>query len=160
MTRGAHRLIVFAAAGAVAACTIPDTKMGPTPVRTGAIALELADVMASPTGIAAWILAPPDLPAGWVGKSNCTFLFGPLNARWDFHPEGGCWEHPGPDGWTRQQFQRVHVPSFASCGGGPGDATAIRVCRTGGQGQPSPCPIDALTGPTGCARCVVNPQCH
>jgi hypothetical protein len=78
--------------------------------------------------------------------------------KWDFHPDAGCWEHTGPDGWTRQQFQKLHVPKFHECNGGPGDATAIRVCRAGGAGQDSPC--GEKTGPKGCARCVVNPTCH
>lgn len=107
----------------------------------------------------AWIVEPSTLPDGRVGENNCTFQL-PASYQWDAHSEGGCWEHAGPDGWTRQQFQRVHIPSFASCGGGPGDATAIRVCRAGGQGQPSPCSIDPFTGPNGCARCVINPMCH
>lgn len=113
----------------------------------------------SPSSLPAWITEPATLPDGRVGKNNCTFPL-PLDYQWDAHPEGGCWEHPAPDGWSRQQFQKVHIPSFPSCGGGPGDATAIRVCRAGGRGQPSPCLIDPLTGPNGCARCVINPTCH
>lgn len=76
-----------------------------------------------------------------------------------------------------QAFARITGPAFvlvlAACNaagipaiptpleGGPGDATAIRVCRLGGQGRPQPwCFIDPTTGPFGCARCVVNPECH
>jgi hypothetical protein len=108
----------------------------------------------------AWIVNPPTLPPGRVGKNNCKFAFGLDTPKWDVHPDAGCWEHAGPDGWTRQQFQKIHVPSMPQCGGRPGDATAIRVCRAGGAGQPSPCFIDKTTGPRGCARCVVNPECH
>jgi hypothetical protein len=107
----------------------------------------------------AWVINPVTLPPGRAGKNNCTFPF-PADYQWDLHPEGGCWERSGPGGWTRKQFQRIHIPSFASCGGGAGDATAIQVCRAGGRGQPSPCLIDPTTGPMGCARCVVNPECH
>jgi hypothetical protein len=107
-----------------------------------------------------WIVNPETLPPGRAGKNNCTFPFSSADYQWDFHPDGGCWEHDGPEGWTRKQFQRVHLSNFAACGGGPGDATAIQVCRAGGRGQPSPCLIDPLTGPMGCARCVVNPTCH
>ena len=106
-----------------------------------------------------WITEPVVLPDGRVGKNNCTFAL-PLGYAWDAHPDGGCWEHQAPEGWTRQQSQKIHVPSFPSCGGGPGDATFIRVCRAGGRGQPSPCLIDPITGPNGCARCVINPTCH
>ena len=106
-----------------------------------------------------WIVVPEVLPSGRIGKNNCTFPFGEP-VQWDVHSDAGCWEHPGPDGWTRQQSQRIHIPVFAACGNGPGDATAIRVCRAGGRGQPSPCSLNPTTGPNGCARCVVNPTCH
>jgi hypothetical protein len=111
--------------------------------------------------LADWIVNPATLPEGRIGKNNCTTFPFPSEYQWNLHPDGGCWEHSGPDGWTRVQFQRVHIPSgFASCGGGSGDATAIQVCRAGSRGQPSPCLIDPVTGPRGCARCVVNPTCH
>lgn len=105
-----------------------------------------------------WIVNPPTLPPGRVGKNNCKFQFGVDTPKWDFHPDAGCWEHAGPDGWTRQQFQKIHHPKFPQCNGGPGDGTAIRVCRAGGMGQDSPC--GQKTGPKGCANCVVNPTCH
>lgn len=105
----------------------------------------------------AWIVYPSTLPQGRVGKNNCTFAFGQVVPQWDFHPDAGCWEYQGPDGWTRQQQQKIHVPNFPPCGGGPGDANAIRVCRDGGAGQSSPC---GDTGPNGCAVCVRNPTCH
>lgn len=112
-------------------------------------------------GLPGWIVNPLTLPPGRVGKNNCTFGFGENVPIWDFHPDAGCWEHVGPDGWTRQQTQRIHFESFPSaCGGGPGDATGIRVCRAGVVGQPSPCSLDTTTGPSGCARCVINPTCH
>ena len=122
----------------------------------------LAQSVAAQTaiGLPSWIVEPSTLPSGRVGKNNCTFPFGANVPQWDFHSDAGCWEHSGPDGWTRQQFQRLHVPNFAACGGRPGDATAIRVCRPGGAGQASPCLLDASTGPTGCVRCIVNPTCH
>jgi hypothetical protein len=80
--------------------------------------------------------------------------------QWDFHTDAGCWESEGEEGWIRQHFEKIHIPAFPSCGGGPGDATAIRMCRAGGQGQPSLCFIDPVTGPSGCARCLVSPTCH
>jgi hypothetical protein len=104
-----------------------------------------------------WIVNPPTLPPGRVGKNNCKFAFGVDVPKWDHHPDAGCWEHAGPDGWTRQQFQKLHVPKFRECNDGPGDATGIRVCRAGGAGQDSPC---GKTGPKGCAVCVPNPTCH
>jgi len=85
----------------------------------------------------AWIVNPPTLPPGRVGKNNCKFEFGVDTPKWDFHPDAGCWEHAGPDGWTRQQFQKLHVPKFHECNGGPGDATAIRVCRAGAGASPN-----------------------
>ena len=112
-------------------------------------------------GLPAWIISPATLPLGRVRKNNCTFGFGDNVPLWDFHADAGCWERPGPDGWIRQQNQNIHFESFPSaCGGGPGDATGIRVCRAGGAGQPSPCSIDTTTAPSGCARCVINPVCH
>ena len=111
-------------------------------------------------GLPEWIVLPDVLPSGLQGRNNCTFSFGPDVPQWDFHPEAACWQRPGPDGWFRQQLQQIHIPSFPACGGGPGDATAVRVCRAGGRGQPSPCLIDPVTGPNGCARCVINPTCH
>jgi hypothetical protein len=110
-----------------------------------------------------WIVNPLTLPSDKVGKSNCTFGYGLLGAIEDFHPTWGCWECPGPDGWIRQQFQNIHVPRMRQCDGLSGDATAIRVCRPGGEGQLSPCHIagiDTYTGPNGCARCLVYPMCH
>ena len=138
-------------------CSAP---VAPSPSSTGQVGSAVGTLQgeSSPSSLPAWIIEPATLPDGRVGKNNCTFSF--PEYQWDAHPEGGCWEHPGPDGWTRQQFQKVHIPSFPSCGGGPGDATAIRVCRAGGLGQHSPCLIDPLTGPNGCAGCVINPACH
>src|SRR5262245_11501541 len=106
----------------------------------------------------AWIVKPPTLPPGRVGKNNCTFEFGADKPKWDFPHEAGCWERSGPDVCTRQQFQKIHHPKFPRCDGAPGDGTAIRVCRAGGAGQASPC--GGKTGPKGCARCVGNPTCH
>jgi hypothetical protein len=105
-----------------------------------------------------WIVNPATLPPGKVGKNNCKFDFGHDVPNWNFHPDAGCWEHPGPGGWTRQQFQKLHVPKFRECNDGQGDLTGIRVCRAGGKDQDSPC--GGKTGPTGCARCVANPTCH
>jgi hypothetical protein len=109
-----------------------------------------------------WIVNPSTLPPGRVGKNNCKFPFDVNVPKWDFHPDAGCWETDGPGGWTRQQFQRIHVPNLPACGGRPGDATAIRVCRPVVEKvQPPPGCIDGTTSPkSGCARCVVNPTCH
>lgn len=147
----------------VAACAgAPDTPSSPTPqpLGEGTVLTESVGADQSATPLPSWILEPSTLPSGRVGKNNCTFPFGQTVPQWDFHPDAGCWEHTGPDGWTRQQQQSIHIPQFPACGGGPGDATAIRVCRLGGADQPSPCLIDPLTGPAGCARCVINPTCH
>ncbi len=150
------------------ACTAMERPVAPTPLNSSQSSAALGDstsltmptIMQVAGSIPSWILNPATLPPGRMGKNNCTFAFGQVVPQWDFHPDAGCWEHSGPDGWTRQQFQKIHIPNLASCGGGPGDATAIRVCRLGGQGQPQPCFIDPTTGPNGCARCVVNPECH
>jgi hypothetical protein len=109
-----------------------------------------------------WIVNPSTLPSDRVGKNNCKFEFDVKVPKWDFHPDAGCWETDGPGGWTRQQFQKIHVPNFHACDHGPGDANAIRVCRPpGGKEQPPPGCIDRTTSPrSGCARCVVNPTCH
>jgi hypothetical protein len=125
------------------------------PISSAPVSVEEGAVSSLPL----WITEPATLPDGRVGRNNCTFSF-PAGYQWNAHPEGACWEHVVADGWTRQQFQKIHIPNFPSCGGGPGDATAIRVCRAGGAGQPSPCLIDRFTGPNGCARCVINPACH
>jgi hypothetical protein len=105
-----------------------------------------------------WIVNPPTLPPGRVGKNNCKFEFGHEGADWTVHPDAGCWEHEGPGGWTRQQFQKIHVPKLPQCNDRQADLTGIRVCRAGGKDQDSPC--GGKTGPTGCAGCVANPTCH
>jgi len=135
----------------------PSPPMLPTPAR--GLAQSVSDsVPKQATGLPAWIVEPSTPPDGRVGKNNCTFAFGQAVPQWDFHPDAGCWEHAGPDGWTRQQYKRIHVPTLPACGGGPGDATGIRVCRA--PGLANPCFMDQVTGPNGCARCVVNPVCH
>ena len=139
-------------------CSAPTSPSPPDAAAVGIRVASLQDL--SSASLPTWITEPATLPEGRVAKNNCTFPFGQIVPQWDLHSDAGCWEHAGPDGWTRQQFQKIHIPSFPSCGGGPGDATAIRVCRAGGAGQPSPCLIDQITGPTGCSRCVVNPTCH
>ena len=88
-----------------------------------------------------WILDPERCHLAGVGKNNCTFQF-PVGYQWNAHPRGKLLGTPRARRLFRQQFQKIHIPNFASCGGGPGDATAIRVCRLGGQGQPQPCFID------------------
>ena len=143
----------------LAACGATDTPIEPMQ-RLDESRVPALGVSALEEGLPAWIVAPATLPPGSVGKNNCTFPFGQTVPQWDFHPDAGCWERPGQDGWTRQQFQKIHIPAFPTCNNGPGDATAIRVCRAGGAGQPSPCSPDSPTGPNGCARCVINPTCH
>jgi len=105
-----------------------------------------------------WIVNPATLPPGRVGKNNCKFEFGHEGADLKVHRDAGCWEHEGPGGWTRQQFQKIHVPKLPECNDRSADLTGIRVCRAGGKDQDSPC--GGKTGPTGCARCVANPKCH
>ena len=144
----------------LAACGATDTPIEPEQ-RSDQNRVAPFGVSAAAKELPAWIVSPATLPPGRVGKNNCTFGFGDNVPLWDFHPDAGCWERSGPDGWTRQQNQNIHFESFPSaCGGGPGDATGIRVCRAGAIGQPSPCSLDSTTGPSGCARCVINPVCH
>jgi hypothetical protein len=109
-----------------------------------------------------WIAEPAVLPAGLQGTNNCSFPFGNTSAQWDFHPDGACWEHPAPDGWTRNQQHRVHASSVPLCGGGPGDVSPIRMCRAGGPGQPGPSPAceTPQTGPNGCVICIRSVVCH
>jgi hypothetical protein len=144
----------------LAGCATPGTPSSSTQqTRVGGGPLVGGSVLAqSASGLPAWIVEPPTLPSGRVGQNNCTFAFGLVVPQWDFHPDAGCWEHAGPDGWTRQQFQKIHVPSHPACGGGPGDATAIRVCQA--PGLANPCSPDQTTGSNGCAQCVVNTECH
>ena len=106
----------------------------------------------------AWITDPGTMPEGLMGQNNCTFPLRLSNAQWDHHPDGACWERPGPDGWTRQQLHRVHVAQHAACGGGPADVSPIRVCQA--PDLPNPCNINPLTGVNGCAVCVVEVLCH
>lgn len=117
---------------------------------------------AAVSGMPRWITEPDEFPEGMKGTNNCTFAFGRNGAQWDFHGEGGCWERPGPDGWTRQQQHLVHVPVVAECGGGAADFSPIRACREGGEGQVGPCPLGPRpnTGPNGCAICVAMLVCH
>lgn len=114
------------------------------------------------SGMPQWITEPNEVPEGLRGTNNCTFPFGQSTAQWDFHSEGACWERPGTDGWTRHQQYLVHVPAIGECGGGAADVSPIRVCREGGAGQVSPCPLGPrpITGPNGCAICVAVVACH
>ena len=130
----------------------PATPVGPyAPVST-------TQGLAGPPVVPAWVTDPEALPPGLRGRNNCTFAFGQTIPQWDFHPDAGCWERPGPDGWTRQQQFKLHVPQLAACGGGAGDVSPVRVCRE--PDQTNPCPINPRTGPTGCALCVRNVTCH
>ena len=73
--------------------------------------------------IPSWIINPETLPAGRRGKNNCTFAFGQVVPQWDFHADAGCWEHPGPDGWTRNQQYKFTSPNTTIAGAGR------RTCR-------------------------------
>ena len=159
MTNAVRLFSGVALAMLVFGCSPP---VAPSPSRTVQVGGAVGSLQAtpSPSSLPAWITQPTTLPDGRVGRNNCSFPFGQDVPQWDFHADAGCWEHDGPDGWTRNQQQRIHIPNFRACGGGPGDANVIRVCRAGGPGQPNPCPIDPITGPNGCARCVINPTCH
>jgi hypothetical protein len=144
----------------LAACSIPSepsltSVVGPEAVRSVAAA-------GGPPSLPGWIANPAVIPSGLKGRNNCTFAFGPgaTGGIWDYHADGACWERPGPDGWTRQQQNVVHVPQHASCGGGPADVSPIRICRAGGAGQPTPCDVNPTTGPLGCAICVRSVVCH
>lgn len=106
-----------------------------------------------------WVRVPEVLPEGLRGQNNCLWPFG-VAAVWDFHADAGCWERPGPDGWTRQQTHRIHVSANADCGGGAADVAPIRLCREGGAGQIAPCAFHPSTGPQGCAICVRSVTCH
>jgi hypothetical protein len=148
-----------------AACSILDLPATPTtadPTQVAARdverALPVAGMARVNPEIPSWVLNPEDFPPGLRGKNNCTFAFGQNIPQWDFHPDAGCWERPGPDGWTRQQQYKLHVAEFASCGGGPADVSPIRVCLT--PGLANPCPINPTTGPNGCALCVRSVTCH
>jgi hypothetical protein len=137
------------------ACGPTDTPL--TAVEGGSVA-SLSE-NAGPPLLPAWVTHPEAFPKGLEGRNNCTFAFGQTIPQWDFHPDAGCWERPGPDGWTRQQQHLLHVPQLPSCGGGAADVSPIRVCREGGAGQESPCP-GLVTGPNGCALCVRVLACH
>lgn len=151
----------------LAACTSADGPAGPTPVglnQSGVLAgdhlraMPLTGLMQVKGVIPSWILNPETMPPGRRGKNNCTFAFGQDVPQWDFHADAGCWERSGPDGWTRQQRSKIHVPQHNDCGGGPADVSPIRVCLA--PGLANLCPINALTGPNGCAICVRSLTCH
>jgi hypothetical protein len=148
-------VFVFACAKPVSPTASPISPSTAAALGAGAVPLT---IQSEPPLLPAWITDPEEFPVGLKGQNNCTFGFGAPGAQWDFHPDGACWERRAPDGWIRQQQHRVHVPQLASCGGGAGDLSPIRVCRA--PGEPNPCFIDASTGPNGCARCVVKVTCH
>jgi hypothetical protein len=146
----------IAVASFVFACSNPTS---PTePIQQPARSLQVQSDAAP--AIPAWITSPETLPAGLRGRNDCTFAFGQEVPQWDFHSDAGCWERPGPEGWTRQQQHLIHVPNLARCGGGPGDVSPIRICRLGGAGQLSGCAENPTTGPNGCAVCVRKVECH
>ena len=149
------------------ACTVADGPAAPTQMSVSQSNATPSDIrgVIPPSGILpvngaipSWLLNPEELPPGRRGKNNCTFAFGQNIPQWDFHPDAGCWERPGPDGWTRQQQSKMHVPEHPDCGGGPADVAPIRVCQA--PGLANPCPINPMTGPNGCALCVRSVTCH
>jgi hypothetical protein len=142
---------------AAAACSSPASP-GTDP-RTSKPAMGTA-TSAAPE-LPSWIALPEVLPPGLESRNNCTFPTG-IPTQWDYHPDGACWERPGPDGWTRQQQHRLHASAVPGCGGGPGDVSPIRVCRSGGAGQrgPSAACETETTGPLGCVICVRSFVCH
>jgi len=133
------------------------------------IALIMCSIRYASADSLSWVFSPFEFPLGLIGTNNCTFGFA-QNLQWDFHPDGGCWEHTGPEGWVRQQQNNVHIPTHARCGGEPGDSTSIRICRRDDdgspvQGYPAPCgirptPEFPTTGPNGCSVCYVRVTCH
>lgn len=151
------RPILFALIAVAMGCSGSDTLVAAIPAPPAAVAVVQASF--GPPTLPDWIRHPFEFPAGLMGSNNCTFAPGAATAQWDFHPDGGCWERLGPDGWTRQQQHRIHVTQHAACGGGAADLSNTRVCRA--PSVPNPCAIDLLTGPNGCARCVIQPVvCH
>ena len=113
-----------------------------------------------------------ELPEEFIGTNNCgdenggLFDFGAFIPDWDHHPDAGCLERPGEDGWIVQHAQKLHSPTLNACDFGPGDAYALRICRLGDDGEPAsefpsdlPCIIE-LTPLGGCARCLIAPTCH
>ena len=152
MTHSARVCASMALVVSLAACSSPTSPLEEVTGSDGSRTLK-----AGGSGIPAWVLNPQALPVGMQGQNNCTFAFA---GQWDAHPEGGCWEHPGPDGWIRQQANLLHSESLGRCDSGPGDAYQIRVCKAGvGEDVVSPCD-GALTGPLGCAICVRVVTCH
>jgi len=139
-------LVLGALASVLSACA---------PAEVDAVASEGQALLSSDGRDLAWILDPVDMPPGHIGTSNCVYAFGGRGCNLGAHPDSGCWERDtGHDGWIRQQIYKVHCDGLNACGGGPGDAYAIRICR--GPGESSPC---GQTGPNGCAVCQASPVC-
>lgn len=147
--------VALAAFGGAAIIACSDRWAAPAEPAEVQASLDAEGVSALP----AWILDPAEVPEGLRGQNNCSFAIGQATAEWNYHPDGSCWEHPGPDGWTRNQQYRVHVHALAACGGGAGDVSPIRVCRLP-PFQPNICPETPTTGPLGCAICVRSVTCH
>jgi hypothetical protein len=160
------RAVALCATLLLAACTAMERPVAPTPLNSSQSSAGLGDITRSTMPaimqvagtIPSWILNPATLPPDRMGKNNCRFQFGQNIPEWDFHPDAGCWEHAGPDGWTRQQQYKLHVPNHPDCGDGPADVSPIRVCQA--PGIANPCPINPTTGPLGCAICVRSLTCH
>jgi hypothetical protein len=79
----------------LAACGTPESPGNPIEATVVAASLQAS---LGPPLLLAWITDPEKLPAGLMGRNNCTFAFGQATAQWDLHPDGACWERPGPDG--------------------------------------------------------------
>jgi hypothetical protein len=150
------------AAAMALSCLACSSPSAPSSALSGGDVTQLAAAPTAHFSLPAWIAVPALFPEGQKGLNNCTFPLGPnaTGGIWDYHPDGACWERPGPDGWVRQHQNIVHVPEHASCGGGPADVSPIRICREGGAGQPTPCDVNPTTGPLGCAICVRSVTCH
>src|SRR6185295_15318278 len=99
--------VIFFCACSSKAPSAPSPSAAAGPASASSTRLPAATVTKADSELPSWITNPDPMPAGRQGKNNCTFAFG-QDAQWDFHPDGGCWEHNGPDHLTRQQLNDVH----------------------------------------------------
>jgi hypothetical protein len=137
------RALALCAMLLLVACTAMERPVAPTPLTSQSSAAlgdstrsTMPTIMQVAGSIPSWNPQSRDAAAWPKGPKQLYVQFGQDIPQWDFHPDAGCWEHAGPDGWTRQVQYKLHVPHHSDCGGWTGRRFAIRCVSGPGHCKP------------------------